>query len=106
MEKLLKEIQLNYLDSFMHIPSTMAKIFNKSVRKNLKVQEENLGDQEDKDDLIEESVDSIISSSGDEQNKIQKIHNYLKEKKVAIDLFTVKSAEKLLCDRVDRIYLN
>ena len=64
----------------------MPKIFNKEQRKNINVQEENLGDEEDKDNLIEESIDSIISSSESETKKIEKIHKYIKEKKVVIDL--------------------
>ena len=102
MEELLKEIQLNYIDSFLHIPNSKSKIFNKNQRNNITIPEDNLGDQEDKDNLIEEFVDSIISSLEEEQNKVQKIHNNLNEKKEVIDLSTIKSAEKLLCDRVDR----
>ena len=54
--------------------NTMPKIFNKEQRKNINVQEENLGDEEDKDNLIEESIDSIISSSESETKKIEKIY--------------------------------
>ena len=105
MDEFLKTIKSNLAESFIQIPNTMAKIFNKNVLSKFKTEEEKVGDQNEIDDLIEESVDSIFSSSSNsdsEQNKIEKIKKKVKEKKVAIDLVTGKEAEKLFANRVDR----
>ena len=102
MDKFLKKISKDLEKSFIQIPNTMAKLYNNDILNILKTDEENIGDQPEKDELIEESVDSIFSSSGDEQDKICKIKTKMKNKKVAVDLFTGKEAEKLFGNRVDR----
>jgi len=102
MDKFLKKISKDLEKSFIQIPNTMAKLYNNDILNILKTDEENIGDQPEKDELIEESVDSIFSSSGDEQDKICKIKTKMKNKKVAVDLFTGKEAEKLFANRVDR----
>ena len=66
MDKFLKKISKDLEKSFIQIPNTMAKLYNNDILNILKTDEENIGDQPEKDELIEESVDSIFSSSGDE----------------------------------------
>jgi ribose 5-phosphate isomerase RpiB len=59
----------------------MAKIFDKNLLSNFKKEEGKIGDQNEKDDLIEESVDSIFSSSYDSSNEQKKIEKIEKVKK-------------------------
>ena len=102
MDDLLNQNQSDYLQSFMHIPNTMARIFKKEQLKSFKKSSKEFGDQEEKDELIEETIDSIFESEEEEKIKIDKIVQKLKEKKFAIDLNTGDDAEKLLGKRVDR----
>ena len=102
MEELLKKIKSDYLQSFMNIPNTMARIFTNEVLKSFKKSSEEVGDEEEKNELIEETIDSIIESGEEDQIIIDKIVKKIKEKKVAIDLNTGEDAEKLLGIRVDR----
>ena len=102
MDDFLKKIKSEYIQSFLHIPNTMARIFSQDSLKQLKQSEEKVGDREEKKDLIIETVDSIFSSSEDDQSKIERIHKNISRKKVAIDLCTGEDAEKFLSHRVDR----
>ena len=103
MEQFLNDIKNNILHSFLSIPSTMARIFNKEILQTMKEREEKVGDQEEKDELMEETLDSLVSSSNEEEKILmQKIGTKLSEKKVAIDLFTGANAERLLVNRIDR----
>jgi len=102
MDVFLETIKKDLGESFLQIPNTMAKIYKLNLSKKFQIKEENIDDQPEKDDLIEESVDSIFSSSGDEQNKIKKVVKKANEKKVAIDLLSGKETEKLFANRVDR----
>lgn len=67
MDDFLKKIKSEYIQSFLHIPNTMARIFSQDSLKQLKQSEEKVGDQEEKTDLIVETIDSIFSSSEDDQ---------------------------------------
>ena len=103
MEQFLNDIKTNILHSFLSIPSTMAKIFNKEILQTMKESEEKVGDQEEKNELMEETYDSLVSSSNEDENILmQKIGTKLNEKKVAIDLFTGANAQRLLVNRIDR----
>jgi hypothetical protein len=84
MDEFLEKIKSELVNSFMQIPNKMAKIFDKNLLSNFKTEEGKIGDQNEKDDLIEESVDSIFSSSYDssnEQKKIEKIETVKKRVK-------------------------
>ena len=103
MEQFLNDIKNNILHSFLSIPNAMARIFNKQTLVNLQEKEEKVGDQAEKDELMEETLDSLISSSNeDEKIIVQTIEKKLKEKKVAIDLFIGTNAERFLVNRIDR----
>ena len=87
MDEFLEKIKSELMNSFMQIPNTMAKIFDKKVLSKFKTEEEKFGDQNEKDDLIEESVDSIFSSSSNsdiEENIIEKIKKRIKKKKLLL----------------------
>ena len=81
MDEFLKTIKSNLAESFIQIPNTMAKIFDRNLLSNFKTEEGKIGDQNEKDDLIEESVDSIFSSSYDSSNEQKKIEKIEKVKK-------------------------
>ena len=84
MDEFLEKIKSELVNSFMQIPNTKAKIFDKKLLSNFKTEEGKIGDQNEKDDLIEESVDSIFSSSygsSNEQKKIEKIEKVKKRVK-------------------------
>ena len=81
MDEFLEKIKSELVNSFMQIPNTKAKIFDKNLLSNFKTEEGKIGDQNEKDDLIEESVDSIFSSSYDSSNEQKKIEKIEKVKK-------------------------
>ena len=89
MDEFLEKIKSELVNSFMQIPNTMAKIFDKNLLSNFKTEEGKIGVNE-KDDLIEESVDSIFSSSYDSSNeqkkieKIEKVKKRVKKKKLLL----------------------
>lgn len=104
----LENIQKELLKSFLNIPSTMARLFDIKVLEKLKENEESMGNEEEKNNLLnqEEDVDSLISSASetdaDQSKLIEKIKKKNKEKKIAIDLFSGKAAEHFFINRVDR----
>ena len=90
MDEFLEKIKSELVNSFMQIPNTKEKIFYKNLLSNFKTEEGKIGDQNEKDDLIEESVDSIFSSSYDSSNeqkkieKIEKVKKRVKKKKLLL----------------------
>ena len=105
MSAFIEEIKRNLLMSFLNIPNTMAKLFDKNTLESLKTSEEKAGDQEEKTNLTEDEdilEQFISSSSGSEEDLVSKIKKKVDEKKVAIDLFNGRNAEYLLVNRIDR----
>ena len=48
MDDFLKKIKSEYIQSFLHIPNTMARIFSQDSLKQLKQSEEKVGDKKKK----------------------------------------------------------
>ena len=104
MNDLLDTIKRDYLASYLHISNTTEGIFDKSLLTKLKATEEKIGEENEKKDLIEgRTIDSIISSTSENENEIMdKLIKQNKNSKIAVDLFNGKNAEHLLANRVDR----
>ena len=104
-QEFLSGIQKEILKSFLHIPNTMARLFDANVLKKLKQSEESIGNEEDKNNLLDqtETIDSLFSSTSENDNDlIQKIKEKSKEKKIPIDLFCGKAGEHFFINRVNR----
>ena len=104
MNVLLEKIKMDYLASYLHIPNITEGIFDKSLLTKLKTTEEKIGEENEKKDLIEgRAIDSIISSTSENENEIMdKLIKKNKNSKIAVELFNGKNGEHLLANRVDR----
>ena len=104
MDNLLEKIKTDYLASYLHIPNTTARLFDRSLLSKFKTSEEKIGEEDEKNDLMEgKTIDSIISSTSESENEIMdKLSKQNKSPKIAVDLFNGKNAEHLLTNRVDR----
>ena len=104
MNVLLEKIKMDYLASYLHIQNITEGIFDKSLLTKLKTTEEKIGEENEKKDLMEgKTIDSIISSTSENENEIMdKLIKKNKNSKIAVELFNGKNGEHLLANRVDR----